>query len=42
MIFLTPAGIFGQTKQVCLCFVMQTLCKQLTSYTSYLVPAELG
>lgn len=42
IVFLSPAGIFGQTKQVCHCFVTQIFCHQVTSYTSYLVPGELG
>lgn len=42
IIFLNPAGIVGQGGQVCHCFVTQTLCQQVASYESHLIPGELG
>lgn len=42
IIFRSPAGIVGQGGQVCRCFVMQTLCQQVASYESHLVPGEPG
>lgn len=42
IIFLSPAGIVGEVRQVCHCFVTQTLCQAVTSYESHLVPGEPG
>lgn len=41
IIFLSPAGIVGQGGQVCHRFVTQTLCHQVASYESQLVPGDL-
>lgn len=41
IIFLSPAGIV-EVRQVCHCFVTQTLCQAVTSYESHLVPGDPG
>lgn len=42
VIFLRPAGIVGQGRQFCHCFVTQKLCQQVAPYESHLIPGELG